>query len=198
MATETLTAQIYQVVASQNGSEIPFEQPVDIQVTKSPIYAVYTLTYQQDFNSQPKEEVISSTILGCHDSFTSNDPTCSFQYDSQGNKIQDSQGFCCDCSFTQFLGIGENINRGNICHTLNLGTGSATAHCLRYEELWYSAFQISNYIITYDINITIQYSNKTNDFDVLKIGSESAVDSNKNKTVIARIIGVRMILFYFL
>jgi len=73
---------------------------------------------------------------------------------------------------------------------------SATAHCLRYDELWYSAFQISNYIITYDINITIQYSNKISDFDTLQISSESAVDLNKNKTVIARIIGVIFALIF--
>jgi len=112
------------VAAASNGSEIKLQEPVQIQVTKSPVYAIYSLTYLQDFNSKPKEEVIRSTVLGCKDSFASSDPTCSFQFDTKGTKIQDSQGFCCDCSFGQILGIGDSkVTRGNVCLTLNLGTG---------------------------------------------------------------------------
>ena len=57
---------------------------------------------------------------------------------------------------------------------------------------------ISSCITNFYFNFPIQYSNKTNDFDTLKISSESGVDSNKNKTVIARIIGVIFVLIFAL
>lgn len=45
--------------------------------------------------------------------------------------------------------------RGNICEPFNWGTGSATAHCLRFYDPWYSAYSISAPFLVYDIEIHI-------------------------------------------
>jgi len=62
--------------------------------------------------------------LACDDNFYNKDSTCGFQYDNQGSKIFDSQGYCCACSFSQIVGIDKTkFTRGKICETLNLGEG---------------------------------------------------------------------------
>ena len=50
-----------------------------------------------------------------------------------------------------------------------MGSGSATAHCLKYDSLWWNAYEVSGYQLDYEINIFISYLNRkeiVNEFDV--------------------------------
>jgi hypothetical protein len=68
----------------------------------------------------------------------------------------DSQGSCCSCSFEDIIGLSDkNLDRGKLCKAFNLGAGSATAHCLRFDSLWYSAYTISAYQLYYEIEIKV-------------------------------------------
>lgn len=68
----------------------------------------------------------------------------------------DSQGFCCNCQFKSFLGLGDDIKRGSLCEALNFGSGASTAHCLKYDSLWYSAYNIKSHYIYYEIKVQIE------------------------------------------
>ncbi|CAD8111745.1 unnamed protein product [Paramecium primaurelia] len=157
--------------------------PIIISVTKTPVYAFYPLKYTQDYNSQPYEVKIAGAILSCDDSWYSNSPTCGFQYENK-KKIFDSQGFCCSCGILDLIGLGDEFARGNICRQAGLTTATM-AFCLRYSNLWYSAYEISTYSIFYNITIQVTYSNQES--EELKLGSE--VKAVQGKTLIGRIIG---------
>ena len=59
-------------------------------MTKTPVFAIFPLTYLQDFNSKPIERVVPSTVFTCKDGFYSDNPTCGFKYDQNNQKIMDS------------------------------------------------------------------------------------------------------------
>jgi len=83
------------VTNSTSNRSVILQSPVNISITKTPVYAVYPLNYLLDFNDKPVEEVIASSFVNCQDGFNSQTPTCGFAYDSQGKKIPNSQGYCC-------------------------------------------------------------------------------------------------------
>lgn len=98
--------------------------PVQIQLSKSQVYAMYPLKYVQDFNNKPMENVLSSSLIGCRDGDYDSHPTCGFQYDNQNRKILYSQGYCCECSFLDTIGLdNKHLSRGNLCKALNIGEG---------------------------------------------------------------------------
>ncbi|KRX06003.1 hypothetical protein PPERSA_01081 [Pseudocohnilembus persalinus] len=167
--------------------------PVKIELTKSQVYVIYELTYKQDFNNKPSEEVVTSSLMTCSDSATSSNPTCGFDFNSDGSKITDSQGYCCSCSFSDIIGVGDDVTRANICSFLNIGSGSAMAYCLNYDELWYSAYTIGSYYYYYEIDIDIKTidpkTGKTISTETLQLGTESSVSHNEDNTILAKIIG---------
>ena len=63
--------------------------------------------------------------------------------DRVANVVPYSQGFCCDCDTQHFLFENVDISRGNIqCNALDSDSPHASAHCLRMDKLWYSAYDI--------------------------------------------------------
>ena len=69
---------------------------------------------------------------------------------------------------------------------------SATAHCLRFDDLWYSAFSIPSPKIYYTLDIIIeQFSNNGTliDSSSLTLSPFHPVSSTTNKTLIAKIVG---------
>ena len=109
-----------------NNSNIQYylKTPIQIQMSKSQVYALYPLTYVQDFNNKPMENVQSSSLIDCKDGDYDKSPTCGFQYDSNNQKILYSQGYCCECSFLDTIGLDNtHLSRGNICQALNIGQG---------------------------------------------------------------------------
>lgn len=77
--------------------------------------------------------------------------------DRVANVVPDSQGFCCDCDTQSFLFENYDISRGNIqCNALDSSSPHASAHCLRMDKLWYSAYDIGQSRENYNIFINIQ------------------------------------------
>lgn len=150
--TETMALQIESIAGHQ------LTDPVQILVSKSQVLAQYPLIYIQNFNYYPREAVLSSTFFSCDDGHYDESPSCGWAYSEEGQKIPDSQGFCCTCGFDDFLGLGDDLDRGKTCQALNLGEGSSTAHCLRLDELWLAAFEIRDFFFRYELNIDISYS----------------------------------------
>lgn len=87
--------------------------PLRVSVTKTPTYATYPLSYLQPFNYGAREAIIRTGTgwpsLACDAGSLSASPTCGWATAGSGllvgDRIPDSQGFCCDCSLDQ-LGSG--------------------------------------------------------------------------------------------
>ena len=76
--------------------------------------------------------------------------------DRIANVVPDSQGFCCDCDANHFLFENYDLSRGNIqCNALDDGP-HASAHCLRMDKLWYSAYDVGQSRENYNIFINVQ------------------------------------------
>jgi len=147
----------------KNNSKKKLQNPIRINIRKSSVYIEYPSIYAQTFNYKPSEQVIISNIFSCEDGDLAQKPTCGWTLNSLSQKIPFSQGFCCKCDFAQIIGINNtDRNRGNTCRFLNLSNGSATAHCLKYDPLWWSAYEINNYNIVYQIEITVTYMDNEN------------------------------------
>ena len=101
--TESLEATLSSIKSNTSSSQLAY--PIKFTVSKSKVKARYPLNYLQDFNSRPQELLIDSTVFSCNDGANSNNPTCGWKYDSQHYRIWNSQGYCCTCSFEDFLGI---------------------------------------------------------------------------------------------
>lgn len=175
-------------VSSKDGSRRQIENPYKISISKSPVYAEYPCIYVQDFNYKPREQIIISDVFSCSDGDMASNPTCGWVIASNNKVVPYSQGFCCKCDFSQIIGVDTTTsNRGSSCRFLNLGSGSATAHCLRFDQLWYSAYEIKKYRINYLIEISVTYKNdKFNNTSTEIIQNLSKNNStnftNKNKT----------------
>ena len=92
----------------------------------------------------------------CVDGSAEPEPTCGWRFPSsystagttwserQENKLDDSQGFCCECELGDFLGAGEatESRAGLLCDALDTGSAHATAHCMRLKQLWYDAYNV--------------------------------------------------------
>ncbi|EAR82880.2 male gamete fusion factor (macronuclear) [Tetrahymena thermophila SB210] len=188
--TEQVVATLNQL--SDSGVNKQLQNSFIFEVTKSPVTALFPLIYLQDFNSQPLEQVIATTLFSCKDGFYDSSPTCKFQYDSKGQKILDSQGYCCYCSLSDILGMGNDLSRGKVCYALNLGAGSATAHCLKFSPLWYSAFKIQQYQLYFEVNIniyTVDSQNQKNLKQTLKLSTSNPTMKSSDNSTISKIIG---------
>ncbi|CAK65033.1 unnamed protein product (macronuclear) [Paramecium tetraurelia] len=176
----TSTEQIQINSTILNNQTVQLSTPFTLTITKTPVYAYYPLKYFQNYNSQPYELQIPSAVNPCDDNWTSNSPTCGFQYSST-NKVQDSQGFCCSCGSSEYSGQNDQSVRINICKNASVAT---MAFCLRYSPLWYSSYNISKFVIHYNITISIKYSN--DEVEQYTLGSE--VKEVKGESSIAKII----------
>ena len=85
------------------------------------------------------------------------DSTCGVAMDLNGGIIPDSQGRCCSCSVGSQLGldsIDSNMVRGQLDCAL-FGTGQASAHCLRFDPLWYNVYRIKAPMVRARIYTTV-------------------------------------------
>jgi len=155
--------------------------PIRINIRKSPVYIEYPSIYFQTFNYRPREEVIISDVFSCEDGELAQKPTCGWTMNSKNQRIPYSQGFCCKCNFAQIIGIDNtDRNRGNTCKFLNLSSGSATAHCLKYDNLWWNAYEVNSYQIVYVIDVFISYMNSIQDVNS-STKEPNNVDANRKK-----------------
>lgn len=148
--------EVLEATLSSINSTVSLKYPLKITLSKSKVTARYPLNYLQDFNNKAQELLIAKSMFTCDDGPTSDTPTCGWKYDAHNKRIWDSQGYCCTCDLTDFLGLGQgSYQRGFACEAFNLGTGSSTAFCLVWDSLWYSAYEILQYQIDYTVTVTV-------------------------------------------
>ena len=177
-------------ITDSSGQNRVLSNPYKITISKSSVLVNYPCIYLQDFNYHPVEKIIASDIFTCEDGDLSNNPTCGWQKDSDGNKIENSQGFCCKCDFNQIIGIdGSTSIRGNKCKVLNLGINSSTAHCLSFNELWFSAYEINQYSLSYTIKVNIISTQNTSDVQTLTLTPSNTISTSNDKNILVKIIG---------
>jgi Male gamete fusion factor len=188
LGSEALEATL-KSVSSNNQTKNLF-YPIKIAVSKSKVKARYPLNYIQDFNNKPKELLISRSVFDCSDGGDSSNPTCGWKYDSQGNRIWDSQGYCCTCDFLDFLGIDKgNYERGYACQAFNLGSGSATAFCLVWDGLWYSSYEILDYSIYFTITVQIASTDENGNYTLRSYELSPTIPIISTPKAILRLIG---------
>ena len=105
--------------------------------------------------------------------------------DRIANVVPDSQGFCCDCDANHFMFENYDLSRGNIqCNALDDGP-HASAHCLRMDKLWYSAYDIGQSRENYNIFINIQTCDESGNHCVRPEGMRIAsVGPERPRTVL--------------
>ncbi|CAE7458164.1 HAP2 [Symbiodinium natans] len=108
--------------------------------------------YVQDVNNQPTEGVKQVGWLSCNDNPLSTDEaiTCDVAHVG-GVRVPDSEGFCCGC------GLGEVVSGQPTRSSADCGlfSMSDSAHCLNFDGLWYSVYEVDRPQIFYDITISI-------------------------------------------
>ena len=176
---ETTLSQI----SDKDGNIQKFSSPIKITFSKTPVKVIYPAVYYQDFNYYPKEKVIPTSSTSCSDSNTDNEPTCGWTY-LNGEKIRYSQGFCCSCSLITF---SKSIKRGLNCDGfLDM---SATAHCLVYDQLWYSAYKIDKYKIEYKIEINVIDTKDNTVISSLELSPENTINTDDGNNILVKLIG---------
>ena len=170
-------------VVDKDGNIQKFTSPIKIVFSKTPVKVLYPGIYVQDFNYFPKEYIISSSYTSCKDSITDEYPTCGWAY-SNNEKISYSQGFCCSCSVISF---SESIKRGTQCD--GFLDFSATAHCLRFDDIWYSAYKIEKYKIEYKINVTLINATDNSIISILELSPENTINTDSDKNILVKLIG---------
>ena len=176
-------------VTDNNGNTKTLTNPYKITISKSSVSVNYNCVYLQDFNYHPTETVIASDIWTCSDGDKASSPTCGWQKDSDGNNIEYSQGFCCQCDLGQIIGTSDETIRGKSCKVLNLGVNSATAHCLRYDELWFSAYEVNSYSLSYTIKVNIINSLNASDYQTLTLTPSNTISSTEDGSIMVKLIG---------
>ena len=177
---ETTLSQI----TDNDGNIQKLSSPIKITFSKTPVKVIYPSTYFQDFNYYPKEKIIKTTSTKCKDSNTETEPTCGWAYSYNNEKIPYSQGFCCSCSLISF---SKSDKRGVSCDGfLDI---SSSAHCLIFDEVWFSAYKIEKYKIEYNIEINIINVKDNTVIAKLNLSSQNVIDSDKDNNIIVKLIG---------
>ncbi|BFI31942.1 protein MpGCS1 [Marchantia polymorpha subsp. ruderalis] len=187
-------------VREYNGGSRDLEEPYRITMYKSDIYVQYPLQFLQSFNGNPHE--VESFAHNCKDDSKDKTPNCGWLYNKAGEKVKDSQGFCCLCTVKDklppWLG-GESLPRrskqdcnSTLLSFLNLlpWRRRGSAHCLRYSTQWYPTYQVglSNQTFTIRIKTDLAHSSRevsslSQNFDSVEVTSHLRVDINSRRTM---------------
>lgn len=123
---------------------VKLKKPMKIKLRKTQVQISYKLTYIQNFNFGPIEEVIGSDYISCSQgifvgAMRVKDATCTIQYEDS-KVIPDSQGYCCSCPILSVLvGLrGAGSTRGD-CGFMS---SPRSAHCLNYPNKWYAGYRV--------------------------------------------------------
>ena len=170
-------------ITDKDGNIQKFSSPIKITFSKTPVKVTYPATYFQDFNYYPKEKVIETSATSCSDSALDSNPTCGWTY-ANGEKVKYSQGFCCSCSL---LAFSKSVHRGLQCDGfLDI---SATAHCMIYDTLWYSAYKVEKYKIEYTIEINIIDTKDNKIISTLELSPKNIINSDADNNILVKLIG---------
>nr|BAE71144.1 generative cell specific-1 [Physarum polycephalum] len=175
--------------ATDGNTTLQFVNPWTITLSKSPVAIYYPISYLQTVNADPSEAVIYTrdwiVVSSCQSGAYSDNPTCGWYKDSNGNNIPDSQGFCCSCNLAEYLGISDDQTRAGLTCSFFSGS-SSSAHCLRFDDNgWYDIFQIANAQDMYTIDIDISQGGGTN--TTVTLSPSTTISSSSS--VIARLLG---------
>ncbi|KAM9971542.1 hypothetical protein ACTFIW_011523 [Dictyostelium discoideum] len=187
--TETFNFQINEI-KDENGKIKTLVMPISISFKKSETFINYPLVYLQNVAYQPKETVIYKTdylvTSGCKDS--PSDHTCPGATDINGELIRDSQGFCCSCSMSDYIGADQN-SRANLGCSL-LGSQSSSAHCLSFSPMKYDVYNIAKTQVEYKITATLTYSYNQNPItqDII-LSNSNPMGMDSFSQAIIRIVG---------
>lgn len=148
-------------------------------------------------NSKPYESVISRTSFEVC-SLGGNNPTCGWYVDDNGVRVPASTGFCCSCKnggcFVFFWFVfswlflkacatskgtleqvvsGDtslNTRAGGSCGISSLFGSSTftTAHCLRFDDLWYDVYGIGSAEASFNIGVRLTTVNATNNATIIE------------------------------
>jgi len=127
-------------------------KPWRLSWKKTPAYWRYPIRYVQDVNNKPIETVVKTGFLGCSDNSNTNEEelTCGVAK-AGGERILDSEGFCCGCDLNdRFSGLPT---RGQL--DCSITSVSESAHCLGFDPLWYSIFEVDPPQVFYDIEVEL-------------------------------------------
>lgn len=129
------------------------KKPWQVSWEKSQAFWRYPLRYVQDVNNKPKEGIKQVGWLQCNDNpkSTAEAITCDVAYLGD-TRVPDSEGFCCGCDVGKVVN-GEASRGTSSCDLFSM---SDTAHCLNFDELWYSVFEVAPPQIFYDITVRLQ------------------------------------------
>lgn len=191
--TETIEA-IVETAVDADGDVKRLAHPMTFTMSKSEAYIIYPITYVQTTNAAPYEETIYTNIVGCDDGNASQDPTCGWFVQNNGNVVPHSQGYCCSCSLMQLLGISDSSSRAGLSCSL-FGPDSSSAHCLRFSELWYDAFEIGTAYVSYTITVAMQTFREdgvgggTYETELVTLGPEVPIAVSSDGQLIGKLIG---------
>ncbi len=177
-----------EAVTGSDGVYHKLSNPLQLSVSKSPVFVRYSMVYVGDVNGKPKENVGGTSMLNCATDPSSlyTNGVCGSTYMS-GKRISYSEGFCCPCSFDQMIGLGSH-QRGNIvCNPFSalFGTG-ASVHCLRWGSLWYSLFTPMTPTVESTVEISAAQSS------LLTVSAQNPMASttvNNTVNITARLVG---------
>ena len=170
-------------VTDNDGNIQKFSSPIKITFSKTPVKVIYPCIYFQDFNYEAQEIIIETSSTKCTDSNLSENPTCGWKY-SNGKKIPNSQGFCCSCSF---FSLSKMNKRGSKCTDIIEFT--STAHCLKFHEVWFSAYQVDKYKIEYIITIKVINTFDNSTISTLELSPQNTIAINEDKNILVKLIG---------
>lgn len=180
---------------------VPLAAPLRIKVRKSPVVATYPLRYVRAFNDGPVEHVTltggTTEAARCNDNAASDHPTCGwFHEQDTGQRVLDSQGFCCECTARQgwehtWSGSSEqtraNLNCGFFQQGLYAGGVPGSAHCLWYSELWYQGYQVEAPFVRFTVDVDVTMPDLRN--ATLVLAPSDPVQRLQDGTVEARLKG---------
>nr|AKS04553.1 HAP2-like protein [Andalucia godoyi] len=191
-ATQSLVAVMKSARDSQ-GRNYTLASPVKISVSRTSSYLSYPITYRQTFNAAPYEQVIKLGAFGCTDSGGASSPSCGWAQDSNGNNIPDSQGFCCSCTLMD--AVNSQRTRASLSCLTGFLTSYQSAHCLRYDTLWYAAYEIGDPTLFFNVNVAVEWKETAANGTVsarketLVVSPVGTVRSLTDKSIRVRLVG---------
>ncbi|GLI68375.1 hypothetical protein VaNZ11_012700 [Volvox africanus] len=137
------------------------QAPMRVSLIKSALWASYSLQYVNSFNWKPYE-VINKPDKRCKDGDNEPSPDCGW-YTKNGQKVPDSQGFCCECQdkdvFDDTFKGDKFSTRANLDCSFKLSMifkKVTSSHCYKFNPVWYAGYQVGSAALQFNINVTVE------------------------------------------
>ncbi|GIL53994.1 hypothetical protein Vafri_9547 [Volvox africanus] len=138
------------------------QAPMRVSLTKSALWASYSLQYVNSFNWKPYE-VINKPDKACKDGDNEASPDCGW-YTKNGQRVPDSQGFCCECQdkdvFDDTFKGDKFSTRANLDCKFKISMlffkKVTSSHCYKFNPVWYAGYQVGSAALQFNINVTVE------------------------------------------